>query len=816
MAAPQPAQVDIDSEGQEVAAFYTEVLQNAGVPQGDVANIVNDIKTQYQAMKWSEDKRRDLIPLYDGKGSKMLSGSMLFDPKQEITGSDTLIGLIAHLKASSALLADDDSLLKPRIDKILDYWTSACSLKQLDRFLNRGQPQFLGAPSPNGMNLDTLAVNPSGVPHFSYEHQLRRSTVRLLHYPGLLFFDEEGNFDNLRADRFGLLYTVARVLLEYELGTNRPDLADKFSVDPRDANNSQATWLGKARARIQDTLEAVAVIACQPLDNRPLGQRLQERLSRRAARHAAGLPRLTSREEALAEATIFRGNIAVDAVGSLQRLIANVQAQGAAFLDSLIAEIDARLQADENDHIDPLLLDLISREDAFERALTVEHYEDKLINKQVSVLDESRITEEEWLRSWSIERDFIDQLKPGGTLAEQERYVYKVLGDMSLVNRHRRNFRLLRDWAVNMRPWKQIYQLYSENDAPWVKEGIKQFDRKTETAFANIPLDVSATAYQHVVPKLFGIKPVNIDDPSSSLSIDLVGTGPMRKLCLICNKQMGPGLSVTSTVVELTCSPVSHFFHLQCMFEYWDMPGKLLHSCPTCGHMAKLNYETVGIEPTGAGDAEFSHNCMDYPMSSTVAPFLNHPDPVIRARVRKLYDVPGPLDPDPNFPDLVHPYWRRENALKLQWDNMAIRWESRVFPPGVLARAPAPQGNNALLAVASNNPFLQDRQQAATGGVITTAQAREQEMVRRVAADLGRRYLSLRVAAQNIEAARAMAAGQDPPPDDLEDLNTTRVLPGARYGPQVEAAYMRSARRRRNARQRRLVAESRRGLSGLR
>ena len=39
----------------------------------------------------------------------------------------------------------------------------------------------------------------------------------------------------------------------------------------------------------------------------------------------------------------------------------------------------------------------------------------------------------------------------------------------------------------------------------------------------------------------------------------------------------------------------AHKFHLKCLFDYWDAGGKYLHSCPTCGEMATLNYETVAL-----------------------------------------------------------------------------------------------------------------------------------------------------------------------------------------------------------------------------
>jgi hypothetical protein len=105
---------------------------------------------------------------------------------------------------------------------------------------------------------------------------------------------------------------------------------------------------------------------------------------------------------------------------------------------------------------DRLAIDLLMKEDRFEKALTVEHVEDTLINKQVAMKDE-----ESWVRTperLSGVREFSDLNDTDE--AYPWNFVYEILGDIALVNRQRRNFRLVRDWGGGVpgplsggRPW---------------------------------------------------------------------------------------------------------------------------------------------------------------------------------------------------------------------------------------------------------------------------------------------------------------------------------------------------------------------------
>jgi hypothetical protein len=90
------------------------------------------------------------------------------------------------------------------------------------------------------------------------------------------------------------------------------------------------------------------------------------------------------------------------------------------------------------------ILDLIEREDKFERQLAVEHIEDTLIDKQVTMYDEDNMAQGS--------RDARPYVRTLDLPDSYELRTYKLLEDTALINRQRRNFRLLRDWQQK-RPW---------------------------------------------------------------------------------------------------------------------------------------------------------------------------------------------------------------------------------------------------------------------------------------------------------------------------------------------------------------------------
>jgi len=94
-------------------------------------------------------------------------------------------------------------------------------------------------------------------------------------------------------------------------------------------------------------------------------------------------------------------------------------------------------------HFDRLIVDLLIKEYKFEKALTVEHVEDTLVNKQVTMKDElSFVQTTERIESVM---QLADNIETGETYLC--RFVHEILGDISLVNRQRRNYRLIREWG---------------------------------------------------------------------------------------------------------------------------------------------------------------------------------------------------------------------------------------------------------------------------------------------------------------------------------------------------------------------------------
>lgn len=91
---------------------------------------------------------------------------------------------------------------------------------------------------------------------------------------------------------------------------------------------------------------------------------------------------------------------------------------------------------------DRLDIDLLIKEDRFEKALTVEHVEDTLINKQVSLEDESS-----FVRTTDVFNSVMVSADNRDRDIHPELFIYDDLGDIALVNRQRRNFRLIRDWS---------------------------------------------------------------------------------------------------------------------------------------------------------------------------------------------------------------------------------------------------------------------------------------------------------------------------------------------------------------------------------
>lgn len=72
----------------------------------------------------------------------------------------------------------------------MSYWTSLNSLRQLHRFVDKRQRKILVmAIEDKFTDEECNADNSESV---EYEWLLRRLFIRCLHFPGLVFLDEEG------------------------------------------------------------------------------------------------------------------------------------------------------------------------------------------------------------------------------------------------------------------------------------------------------------------------------------------------------------------------------------------------------------------------------------------------------------------------------------------------------------------------------------------------------------------------------------------------------------------------------------------------
>lgn len=130
-----------------------------------------------------------------------------------------------------------------------------------------------------------------------------------------------------------------------------------------------------------------------------------------------------------------------------------------------------------------LLMDILDKQNTFERTLTVEHVEAKLISKQVAPHDV------QWVLQNPKDEAAADNEVPVtvlGVLKEQEKdntvkieeQLHRLFASMSHVNQQRRNFCLLREW-LGHRPWRIMCQAYDTrgDDNKWLVGAIKTFEK---------------------------------------------------------------------------------------------------------------------------------------------------------------------------------------------------------------------------------------------------------------------------------------------------------------------------------------------------
>ncbi|PVH78457.1 hypothetical protein DL98DRAFT_573191 [Cadophora sp. DSE1049] len=790
---------------QQIADFMKKLVKKSshGLSEDEIEDIFEDVKDNY----FNQDPK-----------STVLQGPMLQDPKfHAIKCTRRLKNVIEHIEtAISTGNFPANSPIKPKLESIFALWTSACSLKQIDRYLSLDQAPLNSTPLEDGSNLSQASVNPSGQITFEMEYLLRKLTIAFLHLPydpSNPQFPRQGFVDQ-RLVGLRRLYFAARLLLQQEFRRIKADKKDDYAHNLPVAT-SAVNWVRNSKKNIVSALESVALLAC----HRPADPTEEELLDQKIREMNQGNEEPMGEEEEREIRAVLR-KYGVEKSTS-EKIDDNFKEQGLPFLDVLIREMKVRLV--EETHLDPLLMDLIRREDEFEAKLAVEHYEDKLVTKQFSLLDEQSFAEHrKWEPEFSIEflNDLFDPTPEGQqkhVYRELEDTVFKIFQDMGLVNRHRRNFRLLRDW-IGKRPWKQIYQLYdSTNPAEpeWVREGIAEFHKKAILPFKDDDNTTPApSSYDNVVPQLFGFLPID----TAKCSKTKYGCDLRREKCVLCKKRYYGGFSedpkgFCSTIVELHCK-AAHKFHLKCIFNYWDARGKYLHSCPTCGDMAKLNYETVGLNPA---HGTFAHNNQNYETAARVATYLHSDHPVLAKKARELYDVPpvplfprqrgdDPMDldmfPNPPATAVGRAYYESEIQYHAAVREMPVFWRSGFFPPGepTSTQFSRPQPTNApptistLAEVNLLNPF--DLQ----ANMDSSRQVAARDASDRIAKATGDMLLQ-----REFDRGRM----------DVYDVEGERVLPGARLAPAMEAAMLRGRRRRREFKRREEMRKGRKGLEGL-
>lgn len=128
---------------------------------------------------------------------------------------------------------------------------------------------------------------------------------------------------------------------------------------------------------------------------------------------------------------------------------------------------------------------------------------------------------------------------------------------------------------------RKIYQLYDteQPEKRWLKEAIQRFRNETlATPKDDSPLaplfedTTTPMGARRRAAKICGIHPIDFQEE------DGLRQDQNSAFCPVCTKAFTPGNTTDSTVVHLNCH---HLVHLKCIFEYWDAPGRYLHSVST-------------------------------------------------------------------------------------------------------------------------------------------------------------------------------------------------------------------------------------------
>ena len=134
----------------------------------------------------------------------------------------------------------------------------------------------------------------------------------------------------------------------------------------------------------------------------------------------------------------------------------------------------------------------------------------------------------------------------------------------------------------------KMFQLYDTSNDQSLRDAIKEFDEKIGDASKSYDDDdykFKPSQDDNVKWNVFNIHPYDVSLQNA-------------QTCALCNSPLeGGGLdnnSLKYTALRLPCT-LKCLFHLNCIFKYWDEPGRYLHTCPTCRSAPWLNHERLGM-----------------------------------------------------------------------------------------------------------------------------------------------------------------------------------------------------------------------------
>lgn len=311
------------------------------------------------------------------------------------------------------------------------------------------------------------------------------------------------------------------------------------------------------------------------------------------------------------------------------------------------------------------------------------------------------------------------------------------------------------DWFHRKQAWQPYDSSVDGNE--WQGEAILKFlDGHTfppPAATACYP-----SSFPRILKKLFAFLPI---DMNGIIPTDFELDQP----CFICKQPFKGHTSqqFSSTVLTLHCN---HSFHLICITNEWDQEGKYLQRCPKCRFTTKLNFESVGINPTDKFNEPFAHNVWEYKEAAKAWAKFEAGD----TDALDFYDIP----PENPASGPLQSYWETENEGALATSDLfTFAWKKVTFQAG---QQTTMLRRSAYAAHENNAPF--------------------NTVVRSMTSQLAAYILSN---SRNPDGVKFTP----------NDTNTKRVLEAAvsTRMPKAEAARMRAARRRRDRERRMTVSQ---------